>query len=721
MNCNSCGNALVNIEYQARSADEAHRIITKCINCPIDAQKISVSTKLCKSRAIFRKLVPMTANITHTNYTYKGSLVYYTFDNIDLREFKDMIPLYRTSEQIYNASRHIEETVWKNSHNIVSDHMIVRETNALTSNCTKVICDSYLLTTSHSSSVIDGGYRMVDIPGTMSYVYRHIYEKDVRISLIVFPYDTSLTDVDIIQEVHISGFYPSRISNILNITMTSNIMNLMTRAWDVNISDVINFVATVKVDGERMFLWIDGCIAYVTRRGSIDEIRSWIPLTRFYTKETVACIDTEFCYSTGFFLIDILCDLAGELAPKTRNITWLATTALAHKEILQELNVRLRPYWLLTDSVLPSNVSNIPNDGIVAIHPDDLAARKVKSTRSIELRADEYRDTFITEDGIVPFKDLALPNPVEFNRIYELRITLTSEYGKYILNDVFIRVDKHTANKSDVVANICLLKDSDGVSDDTTKYDENVRRSALMWCNNLTHKINTFVENIQDSKSIIIDVGTGDGQSLDNMSHNNTKISRVFIEPDLDKCVKLARRLRIYSSNPSNRTTQFSVARLRSSAKSLMIRSTKYFVCNISFEDLLKDDTTMNLLKSNIRAIVCTFSIHFLSEFIPSYPVISDLRLIGTAYVYDDVDSDGSLIDEHGVMMKRNTDFTCSVSWGNDDIYTEPFTTTTDYKYYASITVPELASNSEFYNICKHIRVISRNVESKFLNKLSYN
>lgn len=224
----------------------------------------------------------------------------------------------------------------------------------------------------------------------------------------------------------------------------------------------------------------------------------------------------------------------------------------------------------------------------------------MKPVKSIELEVTETTSVNIsmkTSDGVDVFPPLSPPPLCVKGDIVEVRVTEIKLQSELDVHKLFVRVDKSKANNSRAVTQII-----GSMRRPRAQGDENNRREALLWCNSLKSYINRLVKENNSKYVIVLDVGSGDGQSLDYIGPTSPKISRVFIEPDRDRYKRLYKCLRV--RRPSARTKH-----LRSALLQLKSRKTKAVVTNCSLLVLREDHQLIQVLMPKVRAIVCTFSI----------------------------------------------------------------------------------------------------------------
>lgn len=233
--------------------------------------------------------------------------------------------------------------------------------------------------------------------------------------------------------------------------------------------------------------------------------------------------------------------------------------------------------------------------------------------------------------------------------------------GCIAVSDILRRPDKSVANDSGAMISILSSTSTVLVSADAD------RRVALMWCNTLRRHL--FAEAIRrdENKLIVINIGAGGGQSVDDLDSKGV-VSIVHIEPDPGRCEALSRRLGIKSviKDPRDIIPQI---------RPLKTRSVLHVVVCCKVEDVLADEEICSALFPEVRCVMATFSAQLC---IPALEHLQDswaLPVYGCLYTYDDTAVGQCLVDCYDTQMKRTTTRTCTVSWGGDRSYTEPYVT----------------------------------------------
>lgn len=509
--------------------------------------------------------------------------------------------------------------------------------------------------------------------------------------------DTTVAN-EVVFNVFRSFKWLSGLSQILPSNTSTNVMNLSARAWDVRSDQTINYILTHKVDGERTLVFVIYPMVFRTRRNPHLSILSVsvLPQLKQFESYNLVCFDTEYECSSGFVLLDVLITSDGTYAPVQRGLGWVSDEAAKFVHLFPYLDIIIRDYWTHVPGV-KAKPTTLINDGLVAIHPSNVAAMKLKDVFSIELMLNGNK--LLTADGHTVATMTNNYNGFMDGDVIEIKFSSLS-HGKINVTEMFRRLDKTKANSLNAVVNILTISLSSG-----NREDENERRRALLWCNNVTRHINSHVESMDTSKVLIIDVGSGDGQSLDMMSIHDHRFSRLFVEPDTKKFVKLCKRLKVNCPAPGH-------GHIRSLLKAIVLRRCSIVVCNETFGDLCKDTNLAPELFAITRAIVGTYSLHFVIPDLHRVTIEHKIPIYGCVYVYDDIDKDGVLVDACGVTMSRSDTISCCVKWGRDTVYHEPLTITSDYMTFGRVSLPWQVSSAmilgvgEYTKICKHVRMI---------------
>lgn len=401
------------------------------------------------------------------------------------------------------------------------------------------------------------------------------------------------------------------------------------RAWHGGVPDTDMYTYTVKPDGERVWCIAVGSFWYVARKTRSMEIIGWwhqANITRNPGYANVV-VDAEMVMSGHMIFIDMLTSSTGEHAPIRRSLDW----ALEQFRALPSgHNIEIRKYWRnYADAVTYSKTVPYPSDGVVGIMDGSTEILKIKTERSMELRHagdGSYEDG---DGGVVLVCQGA--SHFQVGSIVEFRFRATGGSGTLVVSEVFVRPDKSVANGADACRNIITS------SLNIASGSDSERRVALLWCNVLRDNLVRRALEIRSTGRVVLDVGTGTGQSLDAMTTMDTTNSYLLIERDASRCSAIQKRLRLKRLFRSPEDALSSIRTLVQGAKD-------HVLINCEFKTLLESQQVMKLLEGKIRCVTCIFSAQF---------IIADLQLvrmigvpiIGCCYTYDDVSDDGVLVD----------------------------------------------------------------------------
>jgi hypothetical protein len=708
--CRACGSLLETRDVQMRSADEAHTSITSCPSCPVNPNKIDSDTMpAVPLRGIARRVRRSYTPATRTSCNPRPVHIV----SIDIPSSHPLMSTELKLRHLVQYSQfHNKRGSDITSNRIVSAYSVI--SGPLEGRCISlrgdhsigmgVTVSTYDMLSLHEDmgnrSVIEGMYNeWEEICKYKSYIYCKYGDKSRKI-IVELGYDLPSNSIlsNIVESVYEKGLAPDAISRYVSSNTIAVFGNLSPRGWDASVPPTHGHSFTCKPDGQNMWLLWVGNIWYKFTPRCRGGAREWIWSDSNNDHDIVA-ISVEDMGSHGCIVIDCFTDIYGNIASSSRNIEWVVQIARSILSMNSCLPMLIRSYFRDYESAVEySNALPYPVDGVVAIRDGSTEILKVKPLKSMELMLTE-KHTLATADGLD-----VIPCPEQVVRsfkpgaILEVRFTAPNS-GSVSIVDIFERTDKDVANSSDAVSNIirsaCRLLTP----------DDNERRIALLWCNSIRKSLHTMMHSVESKKTIVVDIGTGTGQSLDSIP-NSDSVSHVFIEPDINRCESIARRLR-------TRRIISDPAELIPAVKSLKTRAVKSIIVNCSLSDILERGRVSDILFGETRAIMCTFSMQFIVKELHYILLSYHVPIYGCGYVYDDVKSDGTLVNSCGVLMKTVNNDTSIIKWGGDQQYEEPVTVFKDYAGIGTIIpgsemieLPDRALAEGAANICKHVAVI---------------
>lgn len=645
MRCETCGSTLRRFEYQSRSADEAHTVIDKCPSCPIDVSRLYNEIKTPHTFLSTRTKKPVSTKRSSVTRTREAFIVRVTSrspieSSSKVVECKSSLILNQESKMF----RVFSSGVWKGlsihkasqkriSLNVVVERVIVGEAEEC----------------GHSESIDFCYYELGDSIVICS------GERPVFCSLMFDATDEKIMDV--VRLAYIEGFCPSSLLHYVSTVTLSSMSNLNARAYDASSApDKENFF-TSKPDGERMWLVKSGCVWFYCRRlkgYSIESFHMSDRVSEVSSKGVSHVVDTEVMLGYKDILIDILMFNDGEISPSNRTVPWILDTMTEMRKTEKFLNeIYVRPFFdNLREAQIYTSSVRYPVDGIVAISASGTDMKKIKDIKSMELRVtSDY--CLETEDNT---KLIMLRNIKEFDEGEIVEVRFKIESGRFLPQDIFTRPDKSSANQMKAVDSILssLVQSTP---------DSMIRNIMWRWSNDLRFSIYRRVNQYYESRSIVLDIGTGGGQSCEAYSRT-TGCSFILVEPDQEKCISLCRKLEVKGYDKSPRSFINVLSQLRK-------RTKKYHILNCSLQDILNDQACTKALKNIIKCAVACFSAHYVIDLVDDLSELG-IPLVGCYYSYEGVEVGSCIISSGDIEMRRTSQTTATVKWGRDREYEEP-------------------------------------------------
>lgn len=710
--CRACGSAYQTSEVQMRSADEAHTSITSCPNCPVDINKID-SNKVPSNPVMgINRRVRRSISVVPRRYSISSSIYSIVFDIPNNHEFmKVNLPMHHlTALTPFYGNNDLHNNIVSAAYTVIDGmfkDMCIRFKDRKAIGIGAYI-DTYDMLRSSTGSNSDnvavrrGNYVLdntLDIRYPC-YIYNEFNSKS-RSYIIELGYNAPSTNIikGIINTVYNINMLPQNVSKHISNDTIAKLNNLSPRGWDASAPPKSGYTFTCKPDGQNIWLFWIGHIWYKFGPRCKGGIKSWMWSDTINSSDMII-VNVEDMMSYGCIVIDCFTDDKGNIASSTRDINWIVHISNNISVLCPDVPLITREYFKDYDSALKytGNLS-YPIDGIVAIRDGSTEMLKIKSVKSMELRLNEDGILY-TSDSIPVIKcpDNIASKHTGKDAILEVRFKVVNNNNIHV-TDIFPRTDKTLANNSNAVSNI--MRSAYNV----LTPDDNDRRMALLWCNDLRKHIYDRVSSYNTTRSIIVDIGTGTGQSLDSMSHMEN-VSFIHIEPDSTRCKSIARRLNIQKVITN-------INDIITSIRQLKTRAVKHEILNCSIGDLIANHKVSELIFSEARCVTCTFSMQFIIKELNYIRSVHNLSIFGCGYVYDNMNSKGILIDKCGVLMKQVNDKEASISWGGDKKYNEPITLIRDYAGIGNIipgsdliSLPGSRVSTNARAICKNVYAI---------------
>lgn len=707
--CAACGLKLETHEYQSRSADEAHTTVITCAKCPVDAFKLNPVADMHRPYVGLQRQVRRPTHGRVKSAGAKSGISYRIL--MDIPKDHKWRKMTLTEEHITVSQKAVTYSYGGKALEVEG---LMSVSGPSTGVCLStqstitigmgVTCEEYVTyvpapVTPSDKLCVQGRYCKVDnVSGEPAYVYVASGTTNPRVLVTLSRDVSSKRWCQVVTELYMRGLAPTNPMSYIKRDTLAMLSNLSARAWDVTSPPTSGHVFTSKPDGERMWLLLYGSIWYFVRPRVRGPVRQWLTCHKLEKSATLQVVlDVEYLLRHGSAVIDVLMTSDGVLSETNRDVNWVSReyTKIATSYYLPGTFIR-HYYYTVKEAQKYTESVPYPTDGIVAIRHGSTETLKVKETKSVELKHVGNGDLH-SADGLYI---CTIPQAIQFDVdcILEVRFIVDSDTKNVIVKDLFERSDKATANSTAAVSNIF------GSAVTVTAPGDNERRAALLWCNDLRQKVQQRAMNRRSNNCIILDIGSGDGQSLNSMLSTES-LSYVFVEPDETKCKSLARRAntrKVYTK-PSDILPQI---------RSLITRSTTAVVLNCTLSDVLEDEEVCSRLLPELKCVMCTFSMHFVAESLQTLSVQYSVPVYGCTYLYDSA-TDGTLLDTSGVTMKIENDEIARVSWGRDQAYTEPVTFTTSYAGAGRViagsellSLPDIRTSSSANTICSKVYVL---------------
>jgi hypothetical protein len=691
-----------------RAADEPSTEVWSCGNCPIDESRVRFSEPTVQKHTSYPRVLhrKSASDVTYAG-TSKSTLCSYAELSLSCvpSHYINSEPVnntrypcavndsngVRVPAHVYDAGVYAGMVVHIKHSTTMSPKCRIIEVRAHNNSDTRAL----------STPERDGVVRTSDGKGQHDiYVYSRSVSTELVHTAVVrldnFDADTkhsALVALHSIQEV-----WPD-IRGFVSKDYLSTVNNLSPRAWDSKRIQKRGAIYSPKVDGERAYVVVYKGVAHVFSKGKGYAHIGWRILEKEHDSHKPVVVDVENTLSYGCFFIDMLTDRKGNMSPKTRDYGW------SLKEILwlrQKLNIEFitfKPYYnTLKEAEASCSSFLCPTDGVVALWEGDTTARKMKQERSIELLLRENGD-LVSSDGDVVIEAAPVPIGIEPGSIVEVRFKLNKDGSSIMSRQLFKRTDKVGANSSSAVSSV--LESFSCVS----RSDETRRRNVTMWCDSLRSSLVKEAVNKCGDRKVIMDVGSGTGQSLDSLT-NDRGVSYILIEPDEAKCEQLKRRAGVGKVSTEPRDILSNIRGLKSGSQTYMV-----LCCTLS--QIVSDEDLMSSIHTEIGAALATFSAHFVVSDLYDLSTYWSIPVVGCFYPYDNIVTSQYLVNTLGVRMKKDTETSCSVVWGGDKKYEEPCTVTSEYQVFSSVykatemlQAPGQQLDEDVFNICNKIYVI---------------
>lgn len=647
MFCEACGSAIELVSAQTRAADEGRTFTLTCPSCPLDASKFSskLSTPhiYMPRRKRQTKSTPIVSNATFRSTYQLRVRVSKSFDEEKLEMFSAMSCTVVGEDsnifRYYFTGPYSGKCVREGTYSTVAPLSTLVQCRA--ADIDEVVGTQYV------------AFRYANVS-----TYTYINDTTSRYIVADLEDDSVECICSAIQEIYTLGFEPLGLRDAMKDSTLGALSNLTSRGYDRSDRLPEGYLYTTKPNGERIWIVRIGLVWMGTRRLTGHLTVFWTidgSIERSAMSTIGPCIDVELMHLHPPIFIDVLMNETGQASSQQRNIEWSLAEVVRLQQLFDYLSIlHVRRYFESLDEAEDYRVHcGYPTDGLVAIHKSGTDMFKIKAVKSIELLLSE-NGKLLTEEG-TELLQIESPVPYKTGSVVEVNFEVIDNQMK--IHGHFFRPDKRTANKLDVVGMI--------VESAIPPRESDILRNRLWrWSNMVRTSLYKKAHRMCHNKQIVIDVGTGTGQSVESFIEGK---SYILIEPDAAKCRQLARRLGVkYDSIQTDpRSIVPQISRLNRGQG-------KYHILNTTLEVFLSDRVIINNIRGLVGCCISSFSAHFVIESLDILKNECNIPFIGSCYVYDGVSPGQSIIDSHGISMKRISQDKAVVTWGRDTPYEEP-------------------------------------------------
>lgn len=546
--------------------------------------------------------------------------------------------------------------------------------------------------------VHSGSYRILNSHETgVTLLYRDAVTNNDTVIVQSSVHLSVTSAAKVVADLYAGSCVPRSLNSYLERRDVAEYANLCPRAWDVSAPPKSGYKFTSKPDGERMWLVLYGMFWYgctVDREKKI--IKWWYDSQCDTLSLRHIVFDTEYVSGYGFIFIDALTDVTGKPVPVVRDLDYsLQVAQQVHDRYINSPLIVRQYFDNNYDAEQYSLSQPYPTDGTLGIRNGSTETVKIKSVKGIDLLLSPG-GALVTNEGDTVAVISDYPQSY-VGKVVEVRFTAKPNDTYITVLDIFPRTNKSNANSTEAATNI--LRSCVEMKSTTDKE----RTIALKWCNLLCTSIIDRALSVDDTKHIVLDVGTGSGQSLDRLRRSEST-SFIYLEPDERRATAISRR--------SGAKLFTAAADIGSKITALKTRRMKHIVINAPLADLTGNDELCKALMPELKCVIATFSAQFVTAELRTLRDRYNAKTFGCMYTYDWA-VDGVLVDGCGARMELVDDDTASVQWGSEKTYEEPVTYEADYYGLGNVVLgsdilplPTGTDSEAPSAVCKHIRVM---------------
>lgn len=683
--CTACGGVFSVQYYQRRAADEPPDKVEFCPNCPLDVRQLNLTLQSSNIRD-YRGGEKTTK--TKRGSTIISDILYRSGSRICIlvegSAANRCLKLARNNNLPQSIVTSITVPVLRGpgkgltdyyTNSIVKDEAhIVSSSNTIAPLVQVQELDIYRHRQSDKLKYQEyaSGYEIILPPiGMAEHTFLRITDNTEKAKLYILLGEDNIKSnkteegvLYILEEILATYGTETSIKSFMSPSIISSLYTQSAKAYDWPSAPEVGYSYTWKPDGERFWYIRYGTVWIFSRRLLSGSITGWnLESSTRVVNKVGPVLDVEVMIGHDPILIDVLVLDSGISTSPTRSLRDVLDAYYSIEDIGVPIYVR-EYYSRETDVYKNKDLLTYPVDGVVGIQDGSMTIIKLKTTKSIELMLNEHGSLLTSDD--IPIAKSELQSIYEPGNIIELRITKERNNSGLTIDEIILRTDKTKANSYKVCLDILHTM--------MDKPETLERRKALVWCNTVRNKLHQIAAGPSERGRVVLDIGAGDGQEISDYS-NDPNVTYMLLEPDERKCRSLIRRLQ------GKGTSRFFNGAIHFShvIASLSTGNLRYAVLCATLSEILKQENCIKILRGCTRYCIASFSISYIKDDLLRL-AMSGLDIVGCGYLYDNVDTNGYLINEYGVTMKQESNTEASVKWGSDRVFDEYAIRKSDFK-----------------------------------------
>lgn len=399
-----------------------------------------------------------------------------------------------------------------------------------------------------------------------------------------------------------------------------------------------NLKFKIKADGETAWVIDGGSFWYICRPNRQLTVTGWVP--KDFLQEPTNNPDllrVEQLLDGRLVLIDVPIR-NGSITSSTKRYS--TGSASFVNGVIRGLVVR-KEFESLEEAAKERTTSDIPSDGIIAIDLTDSMTYRIKEP-TLDMIADSNGVLrTMKSEATGEIMNTGALSRLKEGAVYECTLGMDDTKESVTVKRIMRRLDKIVPNSFETALDILQRITDDRLS------EQSISRKISVLSFLIRERVYELASNLSGGRGLIVDVGSGRLQSWSVIAGMRQKF--LFCDPNF----------RLPRGRGAIRESFFDITELSlKDKKTALLRASSYKSTNKKYlcfrgkiEDLLNEPSLMNVLKTNKATFVYSFSLSYLKDTINILDSL-DVTQVGCGFLYDNVESDGSLFQVPGHSIK---------------------------------------------------------------------